>query len=65
MCCEPNGSTRTHSILLCCPDHCSGEHLPRRFVSSQEKKERLEQYRDQLERELAGVQERIKDLEGK
>jgi hypothetical protein len=65
MCSEPNDSPRAHSVLICGPDCCTGGLLPRRFISSKEKKERLEEYRDQLEKELAGVQERIKDLEGK
>jgi len=37
----------------------------RRFVSSKEEQERLEGYSDQLKKELAGVEERIKELEGK
>lgn len=37
----------------------------RHFFSSKEEKECLESYRDQLEKELAGVEERIKELEKK
>jgi hypothetical protein len=34
----------------------------RRFFSWDEEKERLESYRDQLQKELAGVEERLKEL---
>ena len=34
------------------------------FMSKQETKEKLEQYEDQLKKELAGVRERIQELKG-
>lgn len=37
----------------------------RRFRTVQEKRERLENYRDQLMKELAGVEEHIKESESK
>ena len=37
----------------------------RRFFSAQEKRECLEKYRDQLKKELAGVEECIKECECK
>ncbi len=37
----------------------------RRFVSAKEERERLEKYRDELKKELAGVDQRMKELEGK
>ena len=37
----------------------------RRFFSSQEQTECLEAYQDQLTKELAGVEERIKELKSK
>jgi len=37
----------------------------RRFVSAKEEQERLEDYRDQLKKELAGVEEHIQELKGK
>ena len=37
----------------------------RSFFSSKEQQERLQAYRDQLKMELAGVEERIKELKGK
>jgi len=36
--------------------------FPRRFVSSAEEKERLERYREQLKKELAGVEEQLKKM---
>jgi FtsZ-binding cell division protein ZapB len=33
-------------------------------MSTQETKEKLEQYEDQLKKELAGVRERIQELKG-
>ena len=34
----------------------------RRFISGKEEQEMLEGYRDQLKKEVAGVEERIKEL---
>jgi hypothetical protein len=42
----------------CCCIH------PRHFMTSAEKQKMLEQYRDELEKELAGVKERIDELSG-
>lgn len=41
---------------------CECGPATRRFFSSKEEKECLEQYMDQLKKELAGVEERIEDL---
>jgi len=38
--------------------------LLRRFFSSKEEQERLETYRNQLKKDLTGVEERIKELKG-
>jgi len=37
----------------------------RRFISAKEEQKRLEEYKDQLNKELSGVEERIKELKGK
>ena len=37
----------------------------RQFISKKEKKEYLEKYRDQLKKEIEGVEESIKELEKK
>ena len=45
--------------------HGHGHNMTSRcFISKQEARERLEQYEDQLKKELAGVRERIQELEG-
>ncbi|MFQ6110477.1 MAG: hypothetical protein ACE5LX_00455 [Nitrospinota bacterium] len=46
----------------CCGCGCWG--LPRRFISREEEREGLEGYREQLRKELAGVEERLKELGG-
>ena len=45
-----------------CMSH--GPHF-RHFMTSEEVQEHLESYKDYLEKELAGVEERIKDLKEK
>jgi len=37
----------------------------RRFFSAKEEEERMENYRDQLKKELAGVEERLKECKEK
>lgn len=43
-----------HHGCCCC--------FPRRYYSAQEEKERLQRYKDQLEKELAGVVEELKKM---
>jgi len=49
----------------CCGQEYSHSHDMsfRRFASRQERKDCLEQYADQLKKELAGVEERIQEIE--
>lgn len=47
----------------CCGCGCGSSF--RRFFSFKEEKECLETYKDQLKKELDGVEERIKELKGK
>ena len=65
MCCDPRESRGHHYGMghssCCC---CSPGSFFRRFESSKEKRERLEEYKAQLENELAGVNEQIQDLKG-
>ena len=64
MCCEPHETERSHgamSINLCCCEPGSATFF-RRFVSRQEKLDWLEGYMNQLKKELAGVEERLKEL---
>jgi hypothetical protein len=37
----------------------------RRFISANEEREKLEEYRDQLKKELTGVEEHIQELKRK
>lgn len=46
----------------CCECGCGASF--RSFFSVKEEQERLEFYRDQLKKELAGVEERLKELKG-
>ncbi|MBI4765200.1 MAG: hypothetical protein HY787_11410 [Deltaproteobacteria bacterium] len=60
MCCETNVQ-RPQSLQAGCGCGCTG--LSRRFLSAQEEKVKLEEYQDQLKKELAGVQECINQLQ--
>ena len=61
MCCS-NPSQSTFRPLAC---NCGCGMLFRRFISSKEETERLEEYRDQLKKEIIGVEERIQELKSK
>jgi hypothetical protein len=61
--CHTRESQRT---LGACGCNCGGGGMYfRRFISAREEQERLEEYRNQLKNELAGVEERIQELKGK
>jgi hypothetical protein len=62
MCCEPEDAKTSSPTCCCC---CETSRPTRRFVSSKEEAERLERYKEELEREIAGVNERIDDLKKK
>lgn len=47
----------------CCG--CGGGHMARRFYTAKEEEEWLEDYRDQLKKELAGLEERLKERKQK
>jgi hypothetical protein len=59
MCCEPKAVEASSASDCCC---CEPGHIVRRFVSSKEEAERLEAYKKQLQKEIAGVDERISEL---
>ena len=59
MCCEPN---EIHQAMRGCCDH--GPFF-RRYLTAKEKQQMLEAYREQLQNELKGVEERIKEFERK
>lgn len=62
--CQTRSEAR-HMAMPGCGCGCGCGPLFRCFYSSEETHERLERYRNQLEKELSGVEERIKELEGK
>ena len=59
-----------HAIHGCCcgeesghkavASHCCGPS--RRFATKEERRERLEKYKDQLKKELTGVEEHLQEL---
>ena len=65
--CQPTGGQRYTAVSGCTCGCCGCGCGPsfRRFFSSKEERECLETYRDQLKKELAGVEERIKELKAK
>jgi len=42
---------------------CCGDSTARNFLTREEKIEMLKEYKDNLEKEMAGVKEKIKELE--
>lgn len=65
--CQPKETPRMIGIsgctCGCCGCGCGSSF--RRFCSSKEEKKCLETYKDQLKKELEGVEERIKELKSK
>jgi hypothetical protein len=66
--CHPKGKEgHSDAGIGCCCEvgvvHCGPGH--RHFFSKQERRECLESYRDQLKKELAGLEERIREIEEK
>ncbi|MBA4395366.1 MAG: hypothetical protein C0407_17585 [Desulfobacca sp.] len=60
MCCETNIQRPQTRQAVC---DCGCTDFPRRFLSAQEEKEKLEEYQEQLKKELVGVQESINKLQ--
>jgi hypothetical protein len=65
--CQPRGGQMDLATPACTCGCCGCGCGPsfRRFFSSKEELECLENYGDQLKKELAGVEEHIKELKGK
>lgn len=65
--CQPRGNQGTFGSwgfsCGCCGCGCGPSF--RRFISAKEEAERLEEYRNQLKKELAGVEEYVQELKGK
>ena len=60
MCCE--GEPRRVRGGATCTCGCGGCALFRRFYSSKEARARLESYKEELKKELEGVEERLSEL---
>ncbi len=63
--CQPVMSSKMSELAGCTGGCCGCDPGFRRFFSSKEEKEYLENYRDHLKKELAGVEESIAALKGK
>jgi len=65
--CQPKTARISGGLAGCTCGCCGCGCGPgfRRFFSTQEERERLENYRDQLKKELVGIEERIKESECK
>lgn len=66
MCCQP-GERHQGMQIKAIPigDCCGSSQFSRRFFSSEEEKTILEEYKEQLSKELAGVEEQISKLKKK
>lgn len=47
----------------CCECDCDGGHFGRSFFSKEEKMEKLRKYREQLEKEISGIDAHIQELD--
>jgi len=63
--CQTGIAPRSNGLAGCTCGCCGCGPGFRRFFSSEEQLEYLENYRDQLKKELAGVKERIKECKCK
>ena len=65
MCCDPREGKKTaeccESLIAC----CAPGRMVRRFRSAKEEEEQLQTYKEELEKEIAGVSERIQELRKK
>lgn len=57
-CCKTGFNQAGHAS--CCGCYCTS--FGRRFITAKEKKERLEEYKSQLKKEMEGVEEHIAKL---
>ncbi|MEW6110611.1 MAG: hypothetical protein AB1664_00650 [Thermodesulfobacteriota bacterium] len=62
--CQPGSGHRFSGMRWGCTCGCGGPPI-RRFFSSKEEEEWMEDYRDQLKKELAGLEERLKERKEK
>lgn len=59
MCCLPRHHQSVAGPYAC---YCGCMPVRRSFISSQEERDRLAKYKEELKKELTGVEERIKEL---
>ncbi len=57
-CCGGEASAHKVAAHHCC---CGG-HLSRHFITKQERREALERYKEQLQKELTGVEEHLQAM---
>ena len=66
MCCETSEHHRGFGFRKSVSDcGCGCGSSFRRFMSADEERERIEEYRDQVKKELAAVEEYLRELKGK
>lgn len=63
--CQPRSGHRFSGMGPCACGCWGGGHMRRRFFTAKEEEEWLEDYRDQLKKELAGLEERLKERKEK
>lgn len=63
--CQPKMAPRETNASDCACSCCGSGPSFRRFFTLKENIEGLESYKDQLQKELAGVEERISEIENK
>ncbi len=63
--CQPRYGHRFSRMEGCTCGCWGGGHMGRRFFTAREEEEWLENYRDQLKKELAGVEERLAERKEK
>ena len=64
-CCETTPSRKHESSCNCGCSDCGCGSSFRRFTTRKERLAYLKEYKDELKRELEGVEERINELKGK
>lgn len=62
--CQPRGSQSTSGVRVCNCGCCGCGCGPffRRFITAKEKEERLGEYKEQLKKELEGLEEYTQEL---
>jgi glutathione S-transferase len=63
--CQPGSGHRHTGMGRCTCGCCSCGPSFRRFFTAKEEEEWMENYRDQLKKELAGLEERLKERKEK